>query len=205
VTHAERVRDEGGGARRLQGVFVATGAGSAPRILIAETARPVVEADGSRFMRLDSVTQYEGQPGRGDFTISRSRSQSLRLADAREKELILEEATLPTSELFGATETAKIAEGQWRLATLLLVPILTLIAVPLSRVAPRQGRYSRLVPAALLYALYFVLLQFGRDAIAGGDWPPALGLWWVHALFLLAGLYANGLFSAKARVGKAQQ
>ena len=99
----------------------------------------------------------------------------------------------------------KIAEGQWRLATLLLVPILTLIAVPLSRVAPRQGRYSRLVPAALLYALYFVLLQFGRDAIAGGDWPPALGLWWVHALFLLAGLYANGLFSAKARVGKAQQ
>ena len=60
VTHAERVSTSGAGERQLQGVFVATGADAAPRILIAERARPVVEPDGSRFMQLSNVAQYDG-------------------------------------------------------------------------------------------------------------------------------------------------
>ncbi|MDF1765267.1 MAG: LPS export ABC transporter permease LptF [Gammaproteobacteria bacterium] len=193
VTHAEAVASDGRGERLLQGVFVATGGGSAPSILLAESARPIVEADGSRFMRLDNVIQYEGVPGRGDFTVSRSAMQAIRLPDARERELILEETTLPTRALIGQADLAKIAELQWRLSLLLLVPILTLIGVPLSRVAPRQGRYSRLVPAALLYAAYFVLLQYCRDAVATGSLAPELGLWWVHGLFVLLLLPINGM------------
>ena len=57
------------------------------------------------------------------------------------------------------------AELQWRFSTILLIPVLTLIAVPLSRVAPRQGRFSRLVPATLLYAVYYVLLQLGSEVV----------------------------------------
>ena len=37
---------------------------------------------------------------------------------------------------------------------------------PLGRVSPRQGRYNKLIGAALIYALYFTLLQTGRDAVA---------------------------------------
>ncbi len=64
VTHAERVSTSDAGERQLQGVFVATGADAAPRILIAERARPVVEPDGSRFMQLSNVAQYDGSPWR---------------------------------------------------------------------------------------------------------------------------------------------
>lgn len=193
VTHAERVEDDARGQRVLEAVFVATGEGDSPSILIAESATPEVQGDGSRFMRLQSVVQYEGTPGRGDYTISRSRVQALRLPDARERELILEEETLPTRALMGSDEPARIAELQWRIATLVLLPVLTLIAVPLSRVAPRQGRFSRLVPAALLYATYFVLLQYCRDAVANGELAPSIGLWWVHLVFLGIALAANGV------------
>jgi len=199
VTHAERVLTSAAGQRQLQGVFVATGADATPRILIAESARPVVEADGSRFMLLSNVAQYEGLAGAADFTVSRSQTQSIRLPDARERELILEEETLTTLELLGSADLARVAELQWRIATLLLVPILTLIAVPLSRVGPRQGRYSRLVPAALLYATYFVLLQYCRDAISAGELSPALGMWWVHGAFLFIALAANGFLTPSKR------
>ena len=71
--------------------------------------------------------------------------------------------------------------------TALIIPIVTLIAVPLSKVNPRQGRFSKLVPAALLYAIYYILLQVSRDQVAAGELPGSVGLWWVHVLFILIG------------------
>jgi lipopolysaccharide export system permease protein len=76
------------------------------------------------------------------------------------------------------------------LSTILLIPVITLIAVPMSRVDPRQGRFSKLIPAALLYACYFVLLQFCRDLVAEGSLSPLPGLWWVHLLFIAIGWYS---------------
>jgi lipopolysaccharide export system permease protein len=81
-----------------------------------------------------------------------------------------------------------VAELQWRISVILLIPVLTLLAVPLSKVDPRQGRFARLVPAALLYGLYFMLLQVSRDAVEDGSLSPVIGMWWVHLIFVGAGL-----------------
>ena len=70
---------------------------------------------------------------------------------------------------------------------MLIVPVLTLIAVPLSRVQPRHGRYSRLIPAVILYACYFFFLQFARDGVADGSLSSTIGLWSVHLLFGVIG------------------
>ena len=66
--------------------------------------------------------------------------------------------------------------------------MLGLIAVPLSRVDPRQGRFSKLVPATLLYAVYYVSLQMGMNLLGEGAIPATVGLWWVHILFTAFGL-----------------
>ena len=135
-------------------------------------------------MRLENVLQYDGSPGALDFSIGQFDVQSIVLPDATSIEPILEEASLTTQHLLGSDEPEHQAELQWRISTLLLIPIITLIAVPLSKVDPRQGRYSKLVPAALLYAAYFVLLQFSRDMIAAENLPVIVGMWWVHMLFI---------------------
>jgi len=191
VTYAERIESDNTGERRLQNVFVAvsgvedeTGQ-SSPRIIVAESARPEIDAEsGARFMRLENVLQYDGSPGALDFSIGQFDVQSIVLPDATSIEPILEEASLTTQQLLGSDEPEHQAELQWRISTLLLIPIITLIAVPLSKVDPRQGRYSKLVPAALLYAAYFVLLQFSRDMIAAENLPVIVGMWWVHMLFI---------------------
>ena len=211
ITHAERVSRDGE-RRRLENVFVATAARqtadgwvAAPGILLAESAGPRIDPDtGARFMRLDTVLQYEGVPGSREFTVGRFREQFIRLPDPVpiEQTLLDEAKALPTGELLRAVGAGSLsatgsssaagaglqAELQWRLSMPLLVPVIILIAVPLSRVAPRQGRYSKLVPAGLLYAVYFVLLQVSRDLLSEGALHPALGLWWVHLLFIVLGI-----------------
>lgn len=208
VTYAERIENSAAG-RQLGSVFVAFSSASGqdgaqtPRIVLADSARPQVDAEtGARFMRLENVLQYEGEPGAANFRIGQFDSQSILLPEPTEFEPVLEEATLPTAVLLGSADIAHQAELQWRISLILLIPVITLIAVPMSRVNPRQGRYSKLIPAALLYALYFVALQFCRDLLAEGELSPVIGLWWVHGLFLAVGglLYSHtdilqGLFS----------
>ncbi len=200
VTYAEGIENTAAG-RQLANVFVAvSNSGSAeggqePRIVLAESARPQIDPDtGARFMRLENVLQYEGRPGAANFRIGQFDAQSILLPEPTEFAAVLEESSLPTASLWGSTEIAEQAELQWRLSIILLIPVITLIAVPMSRVDPRQGRYSKLIPAALLYASYFVALQFCRDLLAEGELNPALGLWWIHVLYLAIGglLYRSG-------------
>jgi len=112
------------------------------------------------------------------------------LPEPAEFEQILEEETLTTAELIGSSLPEHQAELQWRLSTILLIPVITLIAVPLARVNPRQGRYNKLVPAFLIYAGYFLLLQYSRDLVAESNLSAFIGLWWVHALFISIGVVA---------------
>lgn len=80
------------------------------------------------------------------------------------------------------------SELQWRLSIPLLVFIVTLLAVPLSKVNPRQGRFLKLLPAVLLYMSYLALLITARGMLDKGKIPLGLGLWWVHLIFLAIGL-----------------
>ncbi|MBL4573806.1 MAG: LPS export ABC transporter permease LptF [Gammaproteobacteria bacterium] len=191
VTYAERIDVSATGERQLKNVFVAVSGAedeagqSSPRIIVAESARPEIDLDtGARFMRLENVLQYDGAPGALDFRIGQFDVQSILLPDSTSIEPILEEESLTTMQLIGSNQPEHQAELQWRISIMLLIPIITLIAVPLSKVDPRQGRYSKLVPAAFLYAAYFVLLQFSKDMIASESLPALVGMWWVHALFI---------------------
>lgn len=191
VTYADRIDSSTAGERQLQNVFVAVSGAedetglSSPRIIIAESARSEIDPEtGARFMRLENVLQYDGAPGALDFSIGQFDVQSIALPDSTTMEPVLREETLTTAQLIGSDLPEHQAELQWRLSMLLLIPIITTIAVPLSNVGPRQGRFSKLVPASVLYAIYFVLLQFSKDLVAEENIPVIVGMWWVHGLFV---------------------
>jgi lipopolysaccharide export system permease protein len=59
----------------------------------------------------------------------------------------------------------------------------------LSKVAPREGRYAKLLVAVLCYLIYVNCLGLGRAWIAQGKLAPWLGLWWVHIPTALIALY----------------
>ena len=54
-----------------------------------------------------------------------------------------------------------MAELQWRISTPILALVLMVLAVPLARLRPRQGRFGRIGIAILVYFLYSQLLDRG--------------------------------------------
>jgi lipopolysaccharide export system permease protein len=76
------------------------------------------------------------------------------------------------------------AELEWRWSVPLMCLGLALLALPLSQLRPRQGRYARVAPALLIFFLYVNLLAAGRSAIARGTIAVSPGLWTIHALVL---------------------
>lgn len=84
-----------------------------------------------------------------------------------------------TFALRDSGSTKDLAEFQWRMSTPLSALLLALLAIPLSRSQPRQGRYARMLVAIVIYAVYFNLLDVGRTWVELGT---SSGIWWVPAL-----------------------
>ena len=89
-------------------------------------------------------------------------------------------------ELWLSDGRADSAEFQWRLSTPFSALLLALLAIPMSRSRPRQGRYARILLALIVYAVYFNLVDVSRTWVEQGK---AGTIWWAPgllALFVLA-------------------
>ncbi|ALE89520.1 MULTISPECIES: LPS export ABC transporter permease LptF [Pseudomonas] len=191
VTYTEQLTND---RTHLNGVFITqktAGQEAKDRgitVLVAEKGRQEVRADGSRWLILDNGYRYDGNPGLADYRAIKYDTYGVLLPKPDVSDEVTDRDAMPTMDLVGNPDVRAQAELQWRFSMPLLVFIVTLIAVPLSRVNPRQGRFLKLLPAILLYMAYVTALILVRGALEKGKISPVLGLWWVHGLFLIIGL-----------------
>lgn len=105
--------------------------------------------------------------------------------------------TLSTPALLASDALQSRVELQWRLGLPLMVLVMVLIALPLTRVNPRQGRFVTILPVLLLQLLFLGALMSAQGFINKGQWPLWPGLWAIHLAFLLLGLlicWRRGVF-----------
>ncbi len=145
---------------------------------------------GDRFLALKNGFRVEGRPGKDDFRLLRFERNDIRLADndAVDNSEAVKRAA-PTSELWASDEPLQRAELHWRLAPVISVLVLALIALPLSRTNPRQPRYASLILAVLAYFVYANFLALGRVWMAHGKMPLSAGLWWIYLPSILIALW----------------
>lgn len=60
------------------------------------------------------------------------------------------------------------AEIQWRFSIVIMAWVLTFIAVPICRISPRKGKFSKLLPAILVFLAYIEALFYWREQLAWG-------------------------------------
>lgn len=159
-------------------------------ILWAKTAFAQKEAGSHEdYLILQDGKEYQGLPGHADYQIAEFDRYKARLPHPT-VEIKSDLHTASTSSLFPLNnpDLAKAAELQWRLSVPLMVLTLTLMAVPLSRVNPRAGKFAKLLPAIVLYIIYANFMFVARDWLLSGKTPAWLGLWWLHVVAAIVGL-----------------
>ena len=174
----------------MNNVFIHSEKDGKQGIVSAPIARHRIDArTGDRFVVLMDGYRYEGTPGNADFKILQYKEHAIRV---EEKAIVHSQrklAAMPTAVLLKSDALADKAELQWRMAMPIATILLALLAVPLSRTNPRQGRYAKLFVGILVYVIYSNLLGVGRTWLERGVMPADLGLWWVHGLFLMGAMF----------------
>ncbi|MGH8456091.1 MAG: LPS export ABC transporter permease LptF [Stenotrophobium sp.] len=159
-------------------------------IVVARGGSQVVNTKtGGREVTLTDGYRYRGEAGKAQFDIMRFAQFTTHIQPPDFNFVTDKRRLYRTSELWSSSDPEDRAELQWRLAAPLSVLILALLAVPLSHIGPRQGRYGKLVIGILAYLVYSQLIAMGQAWIAKGQLAPAAGLWWTHLLMLSVALW----------------
>lgn len=182
ILYAERYND----SDELETVFASNLPTYRHGVAIARTGSEFVEpASRDKFLRLGQGTLYEGTAGVTDYRVMEFETLLVRMAPKPVTQLVPSEAARPTLELLTSAPTIPVtAELHWRLARPLSLLVLAFFALVLSYTDMRRGKLSNLFIAILVYFIYTNLIGMANALLLKGKVPPALGLWWVHALMI---------------------
>lgn len=146
------------------------------------------EQDGQRYLVLENGYRYELEPGSKKWTVVKYDKYFMRLQPRAVAEQRRKTKALSTVNLLKDLQPAHVAELQWRLAVPLSMPILAILAIPLCRVRPREGKFARMLPGLLIYLGYTMLLMVARSWIEEGKLSGLIGMWPIHAVALVLGV-----------------
>jgi lipopolysaccharide export system permease protein len=170
----------------LRRVFVQRSRGNVLEIALAQRAtHSYAEGGDIQVITLFDGERYEGIPGERHFRIVRFAENTIPVRLPEMAGGIMKLDGVPTRELLESTKPDQRGELHWRLALPIMAVVMGMIAVPLARLRPRQGRYARVGYAILIFFVYIELAIAGKVWLVRGVTPEWLGLWWVHGAVVL--------------------
>ena len=123
----------------------------------------------------------------GNLYFKQKNSQSSRMSF---EELQMNIETNPSIKVLDqiTEKTSVQSKFQWSISLGLMSLIAVLLAIPISRVPPREGRYKRVLPAIFVFIFYLGLLVTSRGWVETGIIQAFPGMYPVHLIFILLGL-----------------
>ena len=162
-----------------------------PSVVLADSGHMEQRPDGSQVVTLDKGTRFEGTALLRDFRITDFvnyqavvgyREATLDPNDAEQSDIV---------PLWQNNTPAFRAELHWRFTLIFSVLVMALMVVPLSVVNPRQGRVLSMLPAMLLYLIFFLLQSSLKSNASKGRLDPAIWMWVVNISYLLLAVALN--------------
>ena len=157
-------------------------------ILAKEATRVEVANETASIVDLVEGRRYEIFPGKAKYSQAEFQSYRLRLeSDTEAKFESAEVEALPISKLWSNRADPVVAsELGWRIFVPFSIVVALALAVALSEVSPRQGRYLKLFPALLIFASLIVALmavktRVSKDEMGIGAYPLVLVVYGVAA------------------------
>lgn len=184
VLYAEAIEADG---TSLRNIFIKQRDEGREQVWVAHKGRYWKDSqNGDRYLILEEGKVTDVAPGQLDLRVLSFSRNDLRLPEpesrVRKRTSINSKSSL---DLIAEGGAESMAELQWRISPAITVIVLGLLAIPLAHSQPREGRGVRVVLGILVYLLYGNILYLCRSWITDGFLPVYIGMWWVHAIFLL--------------------
>ncbi|MEL7310913.1 MAG: LPS export ABC transporter permease LptF [Pseudomonadota bacterium] len=189
VVFASEVTEDG----VLRDVFLQRRDEARVEVVLARTGtQRQAEGVDSSVIVLNNGWRYLGKPGERVFEIIAFGEYGLPFTLPAPEALELDPEAQPLSQLIGNDDNLARAELQWRISIPIATLVLAILAVPLSRSQPRQGRYGKLAVGVLVFIIYFNLMGAGKVWVERDSVPREMGMWFIHAIMLFVALIMMG-------------
>lgn len=160
-------------------------------LVYAQKGQIIEEELGLKSLLLTDGVRYQSDVRSNEFQSVAFKEYYIQIEDQKTEQKHRKLSAINSATLFSPPTQELIAEYsatiQWRIAFPIACIILTFIAVPLSSVNPRQGKFAKMLPALMLFLAYFLLLISMRSGVEKQSIPIMLGLWPIHILAFLLG------------------
>ena len=143
---------------------------------------------GEKHLILEAGRRYEGTPGQKDFRITEFSRYTVKLEGKVVDPIVNSPKLMPIWELLRDLTPTNLGEIVWRIGLPLMAIVFANIAIPLSYIDPRRGRYTALIMAVLIYFTYSNLLKLMQAWVSTGKFKFAIGSWVLHVIAALIGL-----------------
>ena len=184
VIYVEAVDSRSG---RMSDVFVRVRSQHRQHVLVSGAAYQNVRPGGdTRYMILEDGWRYAGFPGDAAFSVTRFERHAVRIDTQPRETFGSRRSTLPTMALLASGDPRHAAELQRRLSAVVSILVLGMLALPLARTSPREGRYGKLFVAVVVYFIYSNALSIFENLVDRAAVPGFVGPWPVHMAMGLA-------------------
>lgn len=172
--------------REMENVFAKLTIAGSQNLLVAKKARfSGNEEKTGRYIVLEDGYRYSGSPGSVDYTVYRFAKHSFRIDQERSQTVISKANATRTPDLLKTPNPIYSAELQWRISQPISLLLLGMLAIPLARTLPRQGKYTKLAMGIAIYFLYGNAVGVMQTFIERGEVSTAIGIWPVHLVMAL--------------------
>lgn len=170
----------------LGDVFILDRREATGRLVMSAAGRHRIETEtGDHLVTLSSGHRFEGNPGSAAFMVGEFETYQIRIrASGASQAVITKRSTMPSVDLLHSDDPADRAELEHRLAAPLAILVLTILAIPLVSLSPRQRSSGRLFLAFLAYFSFFNLQRLAESWLATGVTPLWLTSFWYQILIL---------------------
>ncbi len=175
--------------KQYKDVFVYNG-GAKDGVVIANNGfKTIDQFTQDEFLVLKDGTRYEGVPGESEYAVMNFETYALRIKQNKRTDYSLPVTSYPTMQLIGSTHRSKISQLHWRIAHVLAIPIMTLMALSFQALSYRESRLPGMLVALLTYFAYVNFLGVAASMSRRGAIDPHWGLYYVHIAFALWAIY----------------
>lgn len=182
--------------REMENVFAKLTVDGSQNLLVAKRARfSGDEEKTGQYLVLEDGYRYSGAPGSVDYTVYRFAKHGFRIDQERSATVVSSKSNAKrTVDLIAGSHLAYTAELQWRISQPISLLLLGMLAVPLARTLPRQGKYTKLAMGIAIYFIYGNAVGVMQTFVERGTVSTVIGIWPIHvAMALTVGslLYAQ--------------